>query len=301
MKLKDKIGLLAVPLARLWIRYSPYPFFKKSLWQRFAWRGRSFTAKTKFGFTVSGKSNDVIQGFIYYFGTWEPHISSWMLENLKNSKSRIFVDVGANIGYYSLLIARNNPEYSVLAIEAMPANFSLLEKNISSNKMKNIRPIPCAAMSHRGKITLYNPVDTHMGAATIIPGLYCNDTTTEIEGFPLSEIILPEEISRIKLFKIDVEGAEWEVIQGLIPIFDRLPTDVEFCMEITPEKLGTEKQKSIFSFFSGKGFFPYHVKNSYDPNDYIMFKGYERPTRLKDKFPVDCFDVIFSRKNSEHL
>ncbi|OGV41778.1 MAG: hypothetical protein A2X48_14290 [Lentisphaerae bacterium GWF2_49_21] len=257
--------------------------------------------KTKFGFTVSGKSNDVIQGFLYYFGIWEPHISHWMLSRIKNDRNRIFVDVGANIGYYSLLVARQNPYFSVLAIEAMPANFNLLETNISSNNINTIRRYCCAATSHKGKITLYNPIGMHMGAATIISGLYCNNTTLDIEGLPLSEIILPAEISRIKLFKIDVEGAEWEVIQGLIPVFDKLPEDVEFCMEITPDKLGPEKVKSIFSFFSGKGFSAYYIKNSYSAYDYITFEGYERPIRLKDKFTTDCFDVIFSREDSELL
>ncbi len=297
----DRLLLMLVPLVRLWIRYSPFPFLKSLLWRRFAWRGREYTARTKHGFIMSGKSNDVIQGFLYYFGIWEPHISNWTLSRIHNDKGRIFVDVGANVGYYSLLVANCNRDFSVIAIEALPANFSLLKNNILSNNLKNIRMICCAAMSHREKITLHNPVGSHMGAATIIPGPFCDNTTLEVEGLPLSEIILPEEIGRIKLFKIDVEGAEWEVIQGLIPVFDKLPEDVEFCMEITPKKLGVENENAIFNFFSSKGFHAYYIKNSYNPDDYVTFKDCESPIRIRDKVPSECFDVIFSRKDSNRL
>ena len=118
-KLRSTLGRGLTPLARAWIRYAPVPAGKAWLWQTFHWRRHRFACRTRYGSRVSGDTQDLIQRHLYFFGNWEPHISAWIAATLRPGDG--FVDVGANIGYYSLLASRavGNRGY-VVAVEAAP-------------------------------------------------------------------------------------------------------------------------------------------------------------------------------------
>ena len=68
------------------------------------WESHPFVAKTIFGMQITGDAKDIIQQYVYYFGVWEPHITSWISSSLRPGDG--FIDVGANIGYYSLLASQ---------------------------------------------------------------------------------------------------------------------------------------------------------------------------------------------------
>ena len=90
-----------VPLMRAYIRYFPVSAGKSFVWRRIvdpylAWEPRAFRARTAFGFHVEGDSKDLIQQWIYYFGIWEPALTTWIRRRLRPGD--LFVDVGANIG-----------------------------------------------------------------------------------------------------------------------------------------------------------------------------------------------------------
>src|SRR5215470_15194542 len=114
--MRSVVGQALTPAARAWIRYSPLPVGKAWLWDTFHWRPREFTCRTRFGGRISGTTEDLIQRHLYFFGTWEPHISGWIEASLRAGDC--FVDVGANIGHYSLLAsALVGPGGHVVAIE----------------------------------------------------------------------------------------------------------------------------------------------------------------------------------------
>src|SRR5207249_2412898 len=102
----------------------------------------------------------------YYFGMWEPHISRWIDERL--SPGDTFIDVGANIGYYSLLAARRvGPTGSVVAIEPSPKTFRALEANLAQNRLKNVRTVNAAVSDRQATVPLYHGPDTHGGLTTM--------------------------------------------------------------------------------------------------------------------------------------
>lgn len=71
------------------------------------------------GVRMSVDTKDIVQRYLYQFGIWEPSLSGWLARTLRPGD--VFVDVGANIGYYSLLAARLVGHLgSVVAIEASP-------------------------------------------------------------------------------------------------------------------------------------------------------------------------------------
>jgi len=121
-----------------------------------------------------------------------------------------------------------------------------------------------------------------------------------VDGLPLSDILSDSEIKTARIIKIDVEGAEYEVIQGMMSAFARFPRDLEVVVEITPSALGEEKMRWIFEFFERNGFFPYHLENIYEPGYYFSPKKPDRPARIKE-LPSKQVDVVFSRSDADLL
>src|SRR5436190_4468237 len=70
--------------------------------------------------------------------------------------SGVFFDIGANIGYYSLLSEKINPELEIYAFEPMPSAFDFLQQNIQLNEFKNIHAIRLAISDVGGKAVFYS-------------------------------------------------------------------------------------------------------------------------------------------------
>ena len=125
-----------------------------------------------------------------------------------------FLDVGANVGYYTLLAAgRVGPRGQVHAVECSAKNLAVLSENVRNNNLHNVKIHPFAASSQRGLLTLsVSPV----GLSTFRP----NSRWLKVEGLgeqvtvpcvPLDEIVR----GTVDVAKIDAEGAELEVLQGM--------------------------------------------------------------------------------------
>jgi FkbM family methyltransferase len=128
------------------------------------------------------------------------------------------VDVGAHIGLYTIITAKRvGPTGKVIAIEPDPENFKILKKNISLNQLSNVEPLECAAYSAKKKLKLFLPEVE--GGRTIFNTVIqdrvrsCNDFL-EVEANTLDNILNENNVQRVNWIKIDVEGAELEVLKG---------------------------------------------------------------------------------------
>jgi FkbM family methyltransferase len=140
----------------------------------------------------------------------------------------IFVDIGANIGRYSIMIARRLKNRGrVIAIEPEPGNFRMLLNNIKVNRLSNVIPLNVACNSNNGKVklnmVLYN--QGKIGSPSIMPDLETVNRDTHIEisvvARTLDSILQELSIEEVKLVKIDVEGAEMKVLRGAIQTIEK--------------------------------------------------------------------------------
>ena len=153
-----------------------------------------FPGKCKF---FTNRLEDYVHAGLYN----EPKTFHFFKEKIK--KARIFVDVGANIGGYSIRAAKYCKVY---AIEPLPRNYKILKINEKLNNIK-INSFNLAAGKERGKIKLYyEPRDYGTPSVKRKQNYFI-----EVEMKPLDEIINEESID---LIKIDVEGAEDLVLEG---------------------------------------------------------------------------------------
>ncbi len=166
-------------------------------------------------------------------GQWEP-FESTLVQSLLGPGD-VFVDVGANIGYFSVLAAeRVGGAGQVFAFEPDPENYRLLEANLALNGFGPRSHTVCAALAEAdGEGVLYLSND-NLGDHQVFAAA---DTRRHI---PIKLLdggrYLAARAARVDLLKVDTQGAEHAVLSGLLPYLQGRPT-LRLLVELTPLSL----------------------------------------------------------------
>lgn len=300
-----KIRPAFIPAIRAYIRHIPFEIGKRAYWNFivqpfFACASFRYRTTTLYGSIFLGNTGDLIQRYIYYFGMWEPNLTHWIEQSL--SPGDTFVDVGANIGYYSLLASKLVGNTGrVIAIEASPLICKRLEEHVHLNRTENVKVLNIAATNKPEKLKIYFGPEENIGMTSILERkgstLEC-----EVDGMPLFMILETAEIINARLIKIDVEGAEWVVLEGLYPMLQSCRRDLEIVVEINPEGLAKQGKKAddIVNRFRAEGFQAYGIENRYTADDYLPPYTNRRPKRIIGAI-TNQIDVVFSRRATEWL
>ncbi len=144
-----------------------------------------------------------------------------LVRNLVTS-GMVFVDVGANVGTYSLDVARlAGPDATILAFEPHPRTFAKLSFNCAANNAARIRLFNKGIGPQESTMELWSDGGGNIGHASLLPegaGKAVAHETVDI--VVLSTVLATERVDQIDLLKIDIEGFE---DQALLPVFDRAP------------------------------------------------------------------------------
>jgi FkbM family methyltransferase len=241
---------------------------------------RSFASSpmghTYFGARIPCDTRDLVQRTILQFGIWEPEVSKVIEQTLRPGD--VFVDVGANVGYHTLLGSHLvGSQGSVIALEALPATFALLERNLVLNAARNVRAVNVAVSGEPGEVSIYGYNAVNIGAASTLASRGGPAAAT-VKALPLTAILTAEERSRVKLIKMDIEGAEPDVLNEIFDNFHLFPPTMSIIVEATPSD-GAGTWTSLFERFRSLGFRAYAVANFYDTASYLRWR---RPTALTE-------------------
>lgn len=140
------------------------------------------------------------------------------------SRVRSFVDVGSNVGFYSLLAAKANPGMRILALEPASGPLHYLRLNIAANGMEErIGVLPVAASRQAGVLRFnevrnakYPDLEHHLnGDGGFIPhSADQNSRVVEVATDTLDHLLSQRELGPVDLVKIDTEGTEDDVLAG---------------------------------------------------------------------------------------
>ncbi|WP_107058963.1 FkbM family methyltransferase [Streptomyces sp. NRRL B-1347] len=304
----DALSEVLATLGRRYVRDAPGTFGKAALATRYLnpWlreHPRERVVDTVFGARFAVDTRDLIQRYLYLFGVWEPHMSRWLRGRLRPGD--VFVDVGANIGYLSVLGAQLvGAGGRVVAVEASPEFHRRVLLHRELNGCDNIRAVNAAVSDRRQKLTFVLASAHNMGANSVVPWDGPVASRFETDAVPLPELLEPDEIARARVIKVDVEGAEGSVVRGLAPVLDRLRPDAEIAVEVTPERMAQlgDSVEELLDTMRAHGFHTYRLLNDYAPGSYpaaVRYAG-EGPARWRGPVRGET-DLIFSRVDAEAL
>jgi FkbM family methyltransferase len=295
----------AIPLLRAAVRYGRGRTWREHLWWRIVapyvgWHRHSFVARTRFGRRLAGATSEILQQHVYYFGEWESDLTAWITNSL--GPGDVMIDVGANVGYFSLLGSRLvGKAGAVVAIEASPRIHDVLRSNLALNRAENVRSVNVAASDSHGTVSLFAGYEAHLGVASVVRDQGAG-IEAEVPTVPLADILTPDEIRRTRLIKIDVEGAEWSVLTGARDLWDLARDDLELVVEVHPDHLELDGRTvgEITRFLAERGFHPYRLDVDYSASAYLARTDRRRPLRVRD--PVNHqTHLVFSRRDTDHL
>ena len=295
---------LMIPLLRAGVRYAPHSAVRSFLWHRWvepeiAWRDHVFEAHTAAGL-MAGNTRDIIQQYLYYFGIWEPEATAFLNRRLRPGDT--FIDVGANIGYFSLLAAKRvGPGGRVIAVEASPPVFERLVSNVNLNHARHVRTLNVAAAAEKGQVKLYCGQDCNCGATSVVPD-ESDVVIAEVDAAPLTDLISDHDWNSARVVKIDVEGAEAGVIRGLGSLIEKGRIDREYLIEIHPSRLRHlgYSPADVLKPFDDAGYHAYTIGNDYQPATYLLRIQPARPQRWNGEV-VDDMNIVFSHEDRTEL
>lgn len=197
-------------------------------------------------------------------GVWEAYETELFLGLLHDDS--VVLDIGANLGYYSLLAAQRCARGSVYAFEPDPLNFSLLEKNLADFNNATLFQL---ALGDKVESNVSSDNDsrreTLLYTSPENPGdhqIYNRGDSRDAFSVKLaSGDELLSGLPRVDVIKIDVQGAEYAVFSGLDTLIRRSLPDLAIITEFYPKGLA-------FAGFSAAGF--YDLLLSYDLDVFVI-------------------------------
>ena len=184
--------------------------------------------KSSKSFLMTGADTNHLTFQLFWGGTdyYEPFTRK-VIETLTAS-AKVFIDVGANVGFFSLVAATVNPQLTLIAFEPNPSMFATLSANKRINDLSNLRVEPMAVSNVEGEAQLFlSPSDM---SASLVPDfqkdLNPSPTSVSVRTTTLDSYVQQVGLQAPMVLKIDAEGHEKAVLQGAQRTISNLKPDL---------------------------------------------------------------------------
>jgi len=278
------------PIKGLWI------FTGAFLMKRSPMRSFSRTITTQYGSKLAGAPGDSsLNQIIFFRDVFEPGLSKLIWNIVQEGD--ICVDAGANVGYFTLLLAqRVGNTGKVISIEAAPGNVAKLMQNVELNHFEDrVTVISAACSDIAGKLTFYVHSKNDMLCRLELPKkgerdywlMGKNWRATQIRADKLSALI-GSDAPRVTFLKLDVEGTEHKICKDILEKF----TNPRLCIAMEAKQ---PYIRETLKPFEQAGFFVYNLHNDYM---WVVENKFKPVTRVsfeklyEEKYMVD---VLLSR------
>lgn len=211
----------------------------------------------------------------------EENVTNLLAKNLKSCEC--FIDVGANLGYYTLLASKLMPNGVIYTFEMDKSNYTLLEKNLKLNKCNNVRGYH-AALSDSLGIVSYIGDSKHpnpMFSLSVDESKAKSEKVISVQAITIDNF-LEDKKSIPDVIKIDVEGAEMKVIRGMQNLLEK--SNLKLFVEIHPIQLILKFQSSanaVISMLIDRGYDVFEITNMRKPSkDNIILRKLTQEDKL---------------------
>ncbi|MFY9555301.1 MAG: FkbM family methyltransferase [Blastocatellia bacterium] len=167
---------------------------------------------------LRSEADDWVSNQIYWRGWsgYEPETAPVFFRLA--ARASVTIDVGAYVGFFTLLAAHANPRGLVYAFEPLSEVFDRLNRNVVLNELINVRSISCAVGSVEGSAAFYH-VPTYLPCSSSLSYEFmrsaANVRSSTVPVIRLDRFVRDNELGRVDLVKIDTESTEPEVLEGM--------------------------------------------------------------------------------------
>lgn len=197
-----------------------------------------------------------------WLGTYEPELQTALHEFLK--PGMVVYDVGANIGYISLMMAHNvGSAGKVFAFEALPVNVERIRKNLDLNHLTNVSIVSAAVMDQTAPVIFFVHDSVGMGKAAGSAGRigeYYREEIT-VSGISLDDFVYSEGNPPPAVVKMDIEGGEVLALPGMMRVL------AEHHPLLLLELHGPESEKAAWEILSKNGYILHSMEKGHQRID----------------------------------
>lgn len=211
---------------------------------------------------------------------WESMETNYFLSKIK--KGNIILDIGANIGYYTLLFSKLvGSKGKVFSFEPDPDNFRILSKNVFFNKLRNVVLVNKAVSDKTGKLNLFldemnkgdhRSYDSNDGRKSI-----------EINSISLDDYFKAYK-GKIDFIKIDTQGAEGMILRGMGKVL-KSRKNIQIVCEFWPMGLSKSKfkPKEFLNLLMNSGFKIFELNESLQNTKQVTINKLLKTYTIKNK------------------
>lgn len=212
------------------------------------------------GFFMRLVPEEHIQRQLFWYGYYEKPLGDALKKIIRPGD--VFLDVGANIGYFSLLAAKFEPQSAIVAFEPVSFLFEELRKNIAVNWFKNIEAINAAAGDKEETKTIFISGKENLGMSSFQQPENYSGMKEQVKTLSLDDWFVKSGLTKIDIVKIDVEGSEVSVLRGMQQLLQKFKPVI--LIEINPETLGLFdcNPADIFNFAADFSFSVFQITES---------------------------------------
>lgn len=238
-----------------------------------------FRARGKKSLTVMGHQIAIlpkdpgISRELALYKVHEPLATKLLMETLKPGMN--VVDIGGNIGYYAMLEARLvGPAGTVIAIEPMPLNSEMLCNNVQANGYRNIYIHKVAIGDRDGTALMYIAEKSNWHSLHPPPS---PKGEMKVPVYTLDSLLMPYNLPSVDLVRMDLEGYEILVIEGMQRTLERYGP--RLLVEIHPHIVGTSSIEAYLRSLEKMGYgIEWMIEQDRDVPLRWRFLKVERPT-----------------------
>jgi FkbM family methyltransferase len=163
------------------------------------------------GMRVLVRADEDVGRDIYFLREFEPQESAFVFENVRESD--VCLDIGANIGFYTLGFGKRASRGAVHAFEPAPLNYHVLAVNVLANNLSNVVMNNCAVGDTNGEVTFCIAEDGAF-SSFLDTGRKAITRTAMTRVVSLDSYCSECNLTHLDILKVDVEGAEPAVLRG---------------------------------------------------------------------------------------
>lgn len=198
-------------------------------------------------FKLNSKADDWVSNQVFWreWHGYEPETSPLFFRLAE--KSAVTFDVGAYVGFFTLLAAHANPQGQVFAFEPMSKIYERFQNHIKLNDLQNVEAILGAVGDKEGEAEFFHQEGLDLPTSSSLSYEFMKTAeslvSTKVKVFQLDKFVQEKGIEKVDLIKIDTETTEPDVLRGAMNLLRKNQPDI-FC-EVLKGRAEGRKLKEI--------------------------------------------------------